>query len=236
MSLLGEGALVIWHDIAAGCESDYNEWHSKEHMLERVAVAGFRRGHRYQARSGSPKFLNLYEVETLATLTSQPYLERLNHPTPWSRKAMGYIRNNNRTLCRVVASVGNGICAEFLTIQLAGAPGRSGALGRWLTQAIPALAERPGVLGALSGRRPYSEPHRDRGKTAARGQRCDRRSGDPGRRLRRRRARRGAPHRVGIGGAGGAGCRRDAASRHLSLPPLHHRGRHRDLTRTMTAD
>jgi hypothetical protein len=148
MSLLGEGALVIWHDIAAGCESDYNEWHSKEHMLERVAVAGFRRGHRYQARSGSPKFLNLYEVETLATLTSQPYLERLNHPTPWSRKAMGYIRNNNRTLCRVVASVGNGICAEFLTIQLAGAPGRSGALGRWLTQAIPALAERPGVLGA----------------------------------------------------------------------------------------
>jgi hypothetical protein len=148
VSLLGEGALVIWHDIAACCESDYNEWHSKEHMLERVGVAGFRRGHRYQARSGSPKFLNLYEVETLATLTSQPYLERLNHPTPWSRKAMGYIRNNNRTLCRVVASVGNGICAELLTIQLAGAPGRSGALGRWLTQAIPALAERPGVLGA----------------------------------------------------------------------------------------
>lgn len=148
MSILGEGALVIWHDIAAGCESDYNEWHSKEHMLERVGVEGFRRGHRYQARSGSPKFLNLYEVETLATLTSQPYLERLNHPTPWSRKAMGYVRNNNRTLCRVVASVGNGICAELLTIQLAGAPGRSGALGRWLTQAIPALAERPGVLGA----------------------------------------------------------------------------------------
>ena len=74
MSLLGEGALVIWHDIAASCESDYNEWHSKEHMLERVGVPGFRRGHRYQARSGSQKFLNLYEVEALATLTSQPYL------------------------------------------------------------------------------------------------------------------------------------------------------------------
>ena len=38
MSLLGEGALVIWHDIAPGCEGDYNEWHSKEHMLERVGV------------------------------------------------------------------------------------------------------------------------------------------------------------------------------------------------------
>jgi hypothetical protein len=148
MSLLGEGALVIWHDIAADCESDYNEWHLKEHMLERVGVPGFRRGHRYQAFSGSPKFLNLYEVDDLATLTSQLYLDRLNHPTPWSQRAMGYIRNNNRTLCRVVASIGNGICADLLTIQLAAAPGRGDGLGRWLAETMPALAERPGVLGA----------------------------------------------------------------------------------------
>jgi hypothetical protein len=148
MSLLGEGALVIWHDIAAGCESDYHEWHSKEHMLERVGVPGFRRGHRYQALSGSPKFLNLYEVDDLATLTSQPYLDRLNHPTPWSQKAMGYIRNNNRTLCRVVASIGNGVCADLLTIQLAAAPGRGDGLGRWLAETMPALTERAGVLSA----------------------------------------------------------------------------------------
>jgi hypothetical protein len=111
-------------------------------------MPGFCRGHRYHARSGSPGYLNLYEVEALVTLTSQPYLERLNHPTPWSRKAMGYIRNNNRTLCRVVASCGNGICADLLTIQLAAAPGRGGTLGRWLAETMPALIERPGVLGA----------------------------------------------------------------------------------------
>jgi hypothetical protein len=148
MSLLGNGALVIWHDIATGCEGDYNEWHSKEHMLERVGVPGFRRGHRYRALSGSPGYLNLYEVDTLATLTSQPYLERLNHPTPWSRKAMGYFRNNNRTLCRVVASRGNGICGDLLTIQLAAMPGRGDALGDWLARTMLTLVERPGVLGA----------------------------------------------------------------------------------------
>jgi hypothetical protein len=42
MALLDRGTLVIWHD--AGDETDYNAWHSKEHMLERVAVPGFRRG------------------------------------------------------------------------------------------------------------------------------------------------------------------------------------------------
>jgi hypothetical protein len=111
-------------------------------------VPGFRRGFRYQAISGSPKFLNLYEVETLATLTSRPYLDRLNHPTPWSQKAMSYIRNNNRTLCRVVASVGSGVCADLLTIQLAATPGRGDGLGDWLAATMPALVERPGVLGA----------------------------------------------------------------------------------------
>jgi hypothetical protein len=148
MSLLGKGAMAIWHDIAAGCERDYNEWHSKEHMLERVGVPGFRRGQRGEAIWGGPRFLNLYEVEDVTTLTSQPYLDRLNHPTPWSRKAMGYFRNNNRTLCRVVASIGNGICGHLLTIQLAAAQGRGDALGRWLAETMPALALRPGVLGA----------------------------------------------------------------------------------------
>jgi hypothetical protein len=140
--------MVIWHDIAAGCERDYNEWHSKEHMLERVGVPGFRRGHRYEAISSAPKFLNLYEVEDVATLTSQPYLDRLNRPTPWTQKAMGYFRNNNRTLCRVVASVGNGVCSDLLTLQLTAAPGQGDALGRWLAATMQALVERPGVLGA----------------------------------------------------------------------------------------
>ena len=148
MSLLGKGTLVVWHDTAAGCESDYNEWHSKEHMLERVGVPGFRRGHRYGALAGSPAFLDMYEVEELATLTSKPYLERLNNPTPWTQKAVRYFRNTNRTLCRVVASVGNGICGNLLTIQLAAAPGRGEALGRWLAGTVRALVERPGVLGA----------------------------------------------------------------------------------------
>jgi hypothetical protein len=43
MALLGRGAFVAWHDIAAGREADYHVWHSREHMLERVAIPGFLR-------------------------------------------------------------------------------------------------------------------------------------------------------------------------------------------------
>ena len=129
MSLLGKGALVIWHDITADGEADYNEWHSKEHLLERVGVPGFRRGHRLQAVSGSPRYLNLYEVEDLATLTSQPYLDRLNDPTPWTQRALGHFRDNNRTLCRVAASIGNGVCGNLLTHAASVAPGGAMSCG-----------------------------------------------------------------------------------------------------------
>lgn len=148
MSLLGKGALTIWHDIAAGCEPDYNEWHSKEHMLERVGIPGFRRGQRGRAVFGAPQYVNLYEVDELATLTSKPYLDRLNDPTPWSRKAMGYFLNGNRTLCQVVESVGGGICGHLLTLQIGAGAGREGELDRGLVALMPELVRRSGVIGA----------------------------------------------------------------------------------------
>lgn len=148
MTLLGKGALVIWHDVQD--ETEYNDWHSKEHMLERVGVPGFRRGLRYVAIAGSPRYMNLYEVDDIATLTSKPYLDRLNDPTPWTRRALPGLYNNSRTLCRLVSSHGGrGICGFVLTVQLAAQPDRADALRAWLTgEALPPLVERPGIIGA----------------------------------------------------------------------------------------
>ncbi len=148
MPLLGKGALMIWHDIVPEGEVDYNEWHSKEHMLERIGVPGFLRGHRYGAESASPRYVNFYEVEDIAVLTSQPYLDRLNDPTPWTRRALPYFRNNSRTLCRVVASFGQGVPGRLLTLAIS--PGEQpDALRAWLVdEALPGLLERPGIIGA----------------------------------------------------------------------------------------
>jgi hypothetical protein len=150
MALLGKGALVIWHDPAPAVEGDYNEWHSKEHMFERVGVPGFRRGQRAIAISGGPRYFNFYEVDDLATLTSKPYLDRLNDPTPWTRRVSPHMHNNTRTLCRTVASTGAGGVPAFWTMILVSpATGRKDALCAWLADdALPKLVLRPGVLGA----------------------------------------------------------------------------------------
>ena len=49
MSLAGLGAVAIWHDLLPAGRDDFHEWHNREHMPERVAIPGFRRGRRYIA-------------------------------------------------------------------------------------------------------------------------------------------------------------------------------------------
>ena len=150
MALLGRAALVIWHDPDAAAESDYNEWHSKEHMFERVGIPGFRRGQRGVAISGAPRYFNLYEVDDFAVLTSEAYLARLNAPTAWTRRIVPHMHNNSRTLCRVAASFGAGGVPAFWTmILLTPEAERAAPLRAWLVDdALPQVAARPGVLSA----------------------------------------------------------------------------------------
>ena len=102
-----QGALAIWHDIRAGREADFEDWYKNEHFPERLGVPGFRRGRRYEAVVGAPRYFCAYLGDTAETFVSPPYIARLNNPTPWTRKTMqeGFI-NMNRTVCRRVRRFG----------------------------------------------------------------------------------------------------------------------------------
>jgi hypothetical protein len=94
------GILAIFNDCRAGREAEFEAWFQGEHLLERLAVPGFLFGRRHSAISGSSGYFNFYVVESPAILTSKPYLERLDNPTPMTRKVMSEIfLNMNRTVC-----------------------------------------------------------------------------------------------------------------------------------------
>ena len=152
MTLLGNGFLAIWNDIAPGGDADFHHWHTKEHVPERVGVPGFLRGRRYVAVAGRPMYFTLYETDSVEVLASAPYVERLDHPTPWTRTSVARFINTNRTACRVTASYGLGVSGALATLQLGPRPEASAGLCQWLVYAaLPALVERPGVVGAALG-------------------------------------------------------------------------------------
>jgi hypothetical protein len=156
MALAGQGCFVGWYDLKPGHEAAHDHWHTHEHMIERVAIPGFRRGSRYRsvafgssAPTGVPRVCIVYQTDTLETLVSPAYLERLNAPTPWTSRSLPLFLGMNRTLARVVASHGAGLGGTLLTIQLSPAAGAADRLRGWLTaEALPELAARPGLSGA----------------------------------------------------------------------------------------
>lgn len=146
--MLGRAAIAMWWDIAPEMKSEWEHWHSREHMPERLGIPGFLRGTRWMALSGEPDYFVLYEAARLATITEGAYVERLNNPTPWSQKMMPHHRNMVRSLCRVRASFGCGIAHALATIRFSPSPRRKTVLFKWLTDALPALHERRGLTGA----------------------------------------------------------------------------------------
>ncbi len=94
------GVLAIFNDCREGREAEFETWFQSEHLIERVSVPGFLYGRRHKAISGTTGYFNFYLVETPDVLTSKPYLERLDHPTPLTRTIMSEVFiNMNRTVC-----------------------------------------------------------------------------------------------------------------------------------------
>ena len=169
MALLGNAVLAIWNGIDAAAEADFVRWHIKEHIPERVGLPGFRRGRRYVALEGTPRYFNFYETDDVETLTSESYIARLNAPTPWTREVIARFRDTIRTVCRVVASsgVGQGAWVEAVRIASgANEPALGQALDRGFVDRVTAF---DGVVAAHVLKGQADRSRRDTAESALRG-------------------------------------------------------------------
>jgi len=146
--MLGKAAVTIWCDVAQAVKEEFDDWHAHEHMPERLAIPGFLRGSRWVSVDGNNSYFVIYETKALDTVTSGPYLERLNNPTAWSKKVMPYHRNMVRSLCRVESSFGAALAQAMLTIRLSPQAGAQGRMKSWLLEFLPTLTSRKGLVAA----------------------------------------------------------------------------------------
>jgi hypothetical protein len=147
MTLMGTAAMVLSFGAAPAALVEHDDWHSHEHLPERLSIPGFKRGSRWTAVSRGPEYFVLYEVTRLDILGSAPYLERLNNPTAWTTKMMSHYRGMKRGLCQVVGSYGAGLGQFGLLERLSPASGKEPQLRRWLTDdMLPRLPSRAGLV------------------------------------------------------------------------------------------
>ena len=119
MGLDGRAFLAMWHDIAEAGEAEYSEWHTRQHMPERIGVPGFLDGRRYvDWELTHERWFTLYTTRTLEVLSSDGYRARLNAPTRWSGRVQPHFRNFTRSACVLSASVGRGLGGAIRTVRL----------------------------------------------------------------------------------------------------------------------
>jgi hypothetical protein len=82
----GTGLLMVWAEVPADKEAEFNRWYNEEHVAERLAVPGFLNAARYEAVKGGPKHLAVYELESAEVLESPAYKKVQANPTPWTRR------------------------------------------------------------------------------------------------------------------------------------------------------
>lgn len=153
MGLKGSAFLAIWHDIAEGRHDAYIEWHTREHMPERLSIPGFRTGKRLHAPQASRYvFGTIYAADDVEVFRSEAYLERLNHPTPWTAEVAPSFQNFLRVACDRVAAAGTGDGGSMATLRFDFAEADGDALLRQAAQGlVDAVFSLPGVACAHLG-------------------------------------------------------------------------------------
>src|SRR5947208_11433164 len=95
----GAGLLMVWCDVPADKEKEFNRWYNDEHIAERLSIPGFLSAARYEAVKGGPKHLAVYELESASVMKSDAYKKVSQNPTAWTKKtgpqavATTFIRN-----------------------------------------------------------------------------------------------------------------------------------------------
>jgi hypothetical protein len=152
MALKGRAFMAVWHDIAEAGEAEYNTWHTRQHMPERLGVPGFLAGRRaVDWNLKHQRWFTLYETKTLEVLSSDDYRARLNNPTKWTTRNQPNFLNFARSACITSASTGRGIGGALATIRLDMQPGGLTDFEAQAEKLAHRIAALDGVVGAHLG-------------------------------------------------------------------------------------
>lgn len=95
MTQKGRGIFLVYTDIDAKHEKDFNDWYNTEHLPELLAVPGILSAARYEAVKSGPKYLACYELEDIAVLQSDGFTKRPK--TAWGQRVSPTVIGSNLT-------------------------------------------------------------------------------------------------------------------------------------------
>ena len=82
----GSALLIVFTDVDIENDAEFNAWYNEEHVPERLSAPGFLDAARYEALRGGPRYLAVYELESVDALHTDEYLRMSQNPTEWTKR------------------------------------------------------------------------------------------------------------------------------------------------------
>jgi hypothetical protein len=102
-----KGLLLVTMEPPAGLEEEFNDWYDHEHLPQRMRMPGFETGARFVCLEGWPRWLALYDLTSLAALSTPEYRAvSLANATPWSKRIAARTVGRSRVEAEQIAPGG----------------------------------------------------------------------------------------------------------------------------------
>lgn len=178
----GRGLLMVYVDVPAEHEDEFNRWYDDEHIPERLAIPGVLNAVRYVAVRGAPKYLACYEIDQAETYYSAAWQYHLAHPTEWSQRmspgviGVNYVRNLYTLIypdAVDAATAGSDMAPALLVGRMAVPEGLDDAFNAaYDAERLPLYYSIPGYIRgrrwrAIMGEPQYTTVHECRGPEVA---------------------------------------------------------------------
>lgn len=92
----GRAIFLVYTDLVdPGYEEEFNAWYNSQHLPDLLALPGFLDGARYVATTGGPKYLAVYELESVDAIETPEFKDR--PIPPWDRRMSPRVIGKNFT-------------------------------------------------------------------------------------------------------------------------------------------
>jgi hypothetical protein len=157
------GLLLLWNDVDERRRSEYDCWHTIEHVPERVWVPGYRCASRHGRLSGAgAEYFTRYELDDLDCLKSPAYQELVDRPTPWSASMRpslcSFVRRTYDLLADTGPTLGSTTWVRRAVFTAPGAPKLDAARAAALAAELLARGEPACLTRAAIGHQRPSGP------------------------------------------------------------------------------
>lgn len=130
--------LALWNSIDSPRRTtEYEAWHTFEHVPERVGLPGFIDARRYRSTTMATNYFTCYQIDTLQALDTPEYRDVFTNPTAWSGRMRVMLRNFLRLPCTLRGSFGQTSASRLATVHLrAITPGLEAFLDPFLHESV----------------------------------------------------------------------------------------------------